>query len=99
MNVSKCKKIALIGLFGLHSFPCLCDLLSQEQGVRCEVEKGPAVVGCCASCARKGCKGVAATCGAVVEPVGGKKAHADRGLHKDHLVLSSFERILCMNTI
>ena len=66
---------------------------------RSEVEKGPAVVGCCASCARKGCKGVVATCGAVVEPVGGKKAHADRGLHKDHLVLSLFERILCMNTI
>ena len=83
-------KNAPIGLLGLHSFLCLYDLLSQEQGVRCEVEKGPAVVGCCASCARKGCKGVAATCGAVVEPVGGKKAHADRCLHKDHLVLSLF---------
>ena len=63
---------------------------------RSEVEKGPAVVGCCASCARKGCKGVAATCGAVVEPVGGKKAHADRCLHKDHLVLSLFNWMLCM---
>ena len=93
------QKIAPIGLPGLHSFTCLCNLLSQHQGVKREVERGPAVVGCCASCARKGCKGVAATCGAVVEPVGGKKAHADRCLHKDHLVLSLFDWILCINTI